>query len=204
MIQSPEIEKIAAALVAVQAAVPKIPKDATNPFFKSHYADLPAVIEKAAPILAQNQLAVSQLLGFDGEHDTLTTLVIHSSGQYVGDTARLFLKNEDSQGHGSATTYLRRYAYMAALGLVADEDDDGNAASTPPTSRRESPRPAATAGAFLTVPFKDKDAVKALGARWDGQAKSWYVPVGIDVEPFAKWLTEASADEPPPYDEESF
>ena len=29
-------------------------------------------------------------------------------------------------------TYARRYSYMAALGLVADEDDDGNAASQAP------------------------------------------------------------------------
>ena len=41
---------------------------------------------------------------------------------------------------------------------------------------------------YLDVPFDDKDEVKALGARWDGNKKSWYVPSGKDTAPFAKWI----------------
>jgi len=41
---------------------------------------------------------------------------------------------------------------------------------------------------YLTTHFKDKDAVKALGARWDGEQKQWYVPKGRDLAPFAAWL----------------
>jgi hypothetical protein len=36
------------------------------------------------------------------------------------------------QAMGSAITYARRYSLVAFLGLVADEDDDGNAGSAPP------------------------------------------------------------------------
>jgi len=36
---------------------------------------------------------------------------------------------EDPQAQGSAVTYARRYAYMSVLGLVADEDDDGQRAT---------------------------------------------------------------------------
>ena len=39
---------------------------------------------------------------------------------------------DDAQGYGSAMTYARRYAIMGMLGLVADADDDGNAAPSPP------------------------------------------------------------------------
>lgn len=39
----------------------------------------------------------------------------------------------------------------------------------------------------LFVPFEEKDEVKALGARWDQQAKKWYVPDGLDPGPFARW-----------------
>jgi putative DNA primase/helicase len=41
---------------------------------------------------------------------------------------------------------------------------------------------------YLEVPFKEKEAAKALGARWDKGEKSWYVPPGIGLEAFGKWL----------------
>lgn len=40
----------------------------------------------------------------------------------------------------------------------------------------------------LKCAFHDKDRVKSLGARWDGDAKSWYVPPSTDLTPFAEWL----------------
>lgn len=45
---------------------------------------------------------------------------------------------------------------------------------------------------FLTVPFKDKESAKALGARWDGRLKQWFVPDGRDLTPFATWLPAGS------------
>lgn len=41
---------------------------------------------------------------------------------------------------------------------------------------------------FLTVAFREKDAAKALGARWDGTERRWYVPEGLELAPFAAWL----------------
>lgn len=52
---------------------------------------------------------------------------------------------------------------------------------------------------FITVPFKQKDEAKALGAKWDRQEQSWYVPAGVDPAPFAKWAqgaATAAADAP--------
>lgn len=40
---------------------------------------------------------------------------------------------------------------------------------------------------YLNVPYAQKDAAKALGARWDPAKKKWYVPAGVDVAPFAGW-----------------
>lgn len=42
---------------------------------------------------------------------------------------------------------------------------------------------------YLKCPFSDKDLAKALGARWDKNVKQWYVPDGISLEPFQKWLS---------------
>jgi hypothetical protein len=40
----------------------------------------------------------------------------------------------------------------------------------------------------LKVPYAEKDEAKALGARWNPTRKSWYVPDGVALEPFARWL----------------
>jgi hypothetical protein len=41
--------------------------------------------------------------------------------------------------------------------------------------------------AYLEVPFTEKDAARHLGARWDGNAQAWFVPVGVDPIPFLRW-----------------
>jgi len=40
---------------------------------------------------------------------------------------------------------------------------------------------------YINVPYAEKDQAKTLGARWDKQEQSWYVPVGIDFSNFEKW-----------------
>jgi hypothetical protein len=131
MTNSEQLDALGAALAVAQGEFPAISKDSTNPFFKSKYADLATVVETASPILSKNGLSVVQFPGHDGVNDTLTTWLIHKSGQYINDTMALHLAKNDPQGQGSALTYARRYSYMSVLGLVADEDDDGNAASRP-------------------------------------------------------------------------
>ena len=41
---------------------------------------------------------------------------------------------------------------------------------------------------YLNVSFRDKAEAKARGARWDSEARKWFVPLGRDLEPFANWL----------------
>ena len=52
------------------------------------------------------------------------------------------VQKSDAQGYGSAQTYCRRYALMAAFGLAAD-DDDGNAAAKA-SPRQQTQRPSST------------------------------------------------------------
>lgn len=47
---------------------------------------------------------------------------------------------------------------------------------------------------FLKVPFAEKEEAKALGARWNGERKSWYVPDGKPTEPFARWAAASGAE----------
>ena len=46
---------------------------------------------------------------------------------------------------------------------------------------------------YLNVPYRDKDVVKALGAKWDFNAKKWYVPDGVGQDAFKRWIAAGSA-----------
>ena len=41
---------------------------------------------------------------------------------------------------------------------------------------------------YLAVPYDEKDDAKAFGAKWDRQAKAWYVPAGVEIDAFSAWL----------------
>lgn len=41
---------------------------------------------------------------------------------------------------------------------------------------------------LINVPYKEKDEAKSLGARWDRQKQSWYIPIGLDSKNFSKWF----------------
>lgn len=53
----------------------------------------------------------------------------------------------------------------------------------------------ATPKQYLSVPYRQKRDVKELGARWDRQAKAWYIPANLDKAIFGKWL---DGQQPPP------
>ena len=143
---SPTITKLAQALLAAQAEFSAVPKGSDNPFFKSKYAALPDVVKHTTPVLAKHGLGVSQFVDNVNGEDALTTYLIHSSGEFISHSMLLHLVKDDPQAQGSAITYARRYSYMACLGLVADEDDDGNAASKPTVVRAGSTRPSQPTG----------------------------------------------------------
>jgi hypothetical protein len=138
MNQSPEIDKISPALVKALGSLTGVKKDSKNPHFKNDYASLEAVIETSRGVLNDNDLCVIQGVGaFDGKAIGITTRLLHGSGQWIDSEASIPLAKLDAQGAGSAITYGRRYALMAALGL-APVDDDGQAASAP-TAPRQAP-----------------------------------------------------------------
>ena len=49
---------------------------------------------------------------------------------------------------------------------------------------------------YLNVPFAEKDAAKALGARWDPANKKWYIAADKDPAPFAKWQSGEVVSKP--------
>ena len=121
------------ALLAVQASAPTLPKDATNPHFKSRYTPLDTIVEVVGPILNRHGLVWTTLPGRDerGEPALNYRLAHAPTGEVLEGVMPLMLAKADAQSLGSAITYARRYALCAVLNLVADDDDDGNAGSRP-------------------------------------------------------------------------
>jgi hypothetical protein len=125
-----EINEIATALAAAQGEMKNPALDSVNPHFKSKFANLAAVRNAVIPVLAKHGLFCAQNLTNTERGIACTTIITHKSGQQMtfGPLEMPAMK-PDAQGLGSAATYARRYALMAALSIVGDEDDDGNAAA---------------------------------------------------------------------------
>jgi ERF superfamily len=124
---SEQINELATALAKAQGAMGGALKDSANPFFKSKYADLESVWNACRKALSENGLSVIQTTSAAEHGVAITTMLAHSSGQWIRDTLALQPKDMAPQGMGSAITYGRRYALAAIVG-VYQTDDDGEAA----------------------------------------------------------------------------
>ncbi len=127
--QSETIGKVATAVCKFQAKFHGVKKTADNPFFKSKYAPLSDTLEEVRAPMAENDLAIVQTFLSDADGVHLVTALVHTSGEWFRGKLKLApVKPNDPQAVGSATTYVRRYAVEAILGIAA-VDDDGNAAA---------------------------------------------------------------------------
>lgn len=128
------INEISAALSAFQGELEQPSLNKENPYFKSRYVDLSGVLKSAQKLMSQHGLSVTQLItGSD-----LITLLTHKSGQWFKSVCPIgSYKNQ--QDRGSAITYTKRYAICAMLGIAADTDDDGNAATDADRKRSQAP-----------------------------------------------------------------
>lgn len=128
MNKSESIKELAIALAKAQGEMPVVKMDAKNPFLKYKYATLGAVINACRPILAKHNFSVVQLPVSDGDKIGVDTMLIHSSGEWIGDV--VFVSTEEQKGlsqaqtTGVSITYLRRYSLASLLGIYADEDTD--------------------------------------------------------------------------------
>lgn len=137
--KSPKIGALAGALANVQKSLKPAVKNATNPFYKSTYADLGSILDSCRDLLAANKLALLQMPSGDLNAITLTTMLVHESGEFISSTISCAARDHVNtktgevkpatvQDLGSTLSYLRRYGAAAMVGIVT-EDDDGNQAS---------------------------------------------------------------------------
>jgi hypothetical protein len=169
MKHSESIAALAGALAKAQLQIEPASKNATNPHFRSHYADLASIWDACRGPLNTNGLSIVQF-PCDGDvgRTGLCTMLLHSSGEYISEVVTTRSQKDDPQGLGSALTYLRRYALAAVVGVTATEDDDGNAASTPANARVAAPAarpyipPPVSPPAVNAPPMAHKPSVPAV------------------------------------------
>lgn len=128
MNKSDSIKNLAAAMVKAQSEMGGAHKGANNPFFKSKYADLGAVVEAVKTPFTNNGLSYIQFPIEQGGRIGVETILMHESGEWLSNEFTVNLTKQDAQAAGSALTYCRRYALQAVAGIPS-EDDDGNQAS---------------------------------------------------------------------------
>jgi hypothetical protein len=159
MKQSETIDKIIPAFIAFQSDMPSVPKDGNNPHFKSKYATLGAITEATRPHLAKHGLGFMQWMSNRDGLQLIVTRIMHTSGQWMEDEGYILnpTKN-DPQGMGSAVTYARRYTLGASLGIITEDDDDGNRASEPAPVKKLPPVPKAE-----PAPLQEPDWFNDLG-----------------------------------------
>jgi len=149
---SQELQQLAEALAKAQAELAPVPFDSNNPFYKSRYASLSAVIAEVRKVLPNHGLSIVQTptshMEFGVFYAGVETMLIHSSGEWIKGTVsvpvvateliEVFTKrfNKDGDAYyaspnilqeaGKIITYLRRYGIVSILMLSAEEDLDGN------------------------------------------------------------------------------
>lgn len=81
------------------------------------------------------------------------------------------------------------YAYPAAVAPEGRQQNSGYASGGRQRSGdRQSSAGSSSDVTYLNVPFSEKDEAKSLGARWDKNVKKWYVPAGVALEDFSRWM----------------
>ena len=121
---SESLTDFAPAFSLAQSEMANALKNAQNPHLKNRYADLGAVQAAVMPPLNANGFSVIQAPNGPG---TVTTRILHKSGQWIQTVSSSPLSKQDHQAVGSGITYLRRYS-LAGLCGITQEDDDGESA----------------------------------------------------------------------------
>ena len=123
--KSNQLDKLGDALAKAQSEMKGAQKKSTNPFFKSSYADLHTCIESSFPHLNKYGLSVIQGNYTDTKGSFyVTTMLLHSSGQWIKSKLKMPITKADAQGVGATITYARRFALSAMVG-ISQYDDDG-------------------------------------------------------------------------------
>ena len=131
-----EIGKLAGALAKAQGMFGTVSKTKSvqvrmksGGTYSYKYADLGDIIAATRKPLAENGLAVTQHVMFEGRTARITTMLFHSSGECMSFVLDMDVNEKGPQALGSAITYGRRYTLSSLLNIASEDDEDGNLAN---------------------------------------------------------------------------
>lgn len=133
--------KIDAAMAKAQSQIEAASKDKVNPAFRSKYADLSAVWEACRKALTDNGISITQWPTHSDDHRLHLITRLACEGEWMLCEFSIPTSKQDAHGYGSAVTYAKRFSLAAAVGVVADDDDDGNAAAGRPANTQAKTEP---------------------------------------------------------------
>jgi hypothetical protein len=128
------------ALLAVQAEAPTLPKNATNPHYKSKFCPLDTIVETIGPLLAKNGLVWTTLPGVNEARAASAHVPApaRAGGESSRGRCRCCCRSRTRRA-GLGDHVRARYAICAVLNLVADDDDDGHRAATAGQKQQQDP-----------------------------------------------------------------
>ena len=144
MNRSETVGAIAAALAKAQAVMRNPAFDKQNSAYQGfRYASLAAHLDAIRNPLSMHGISVVQPTALaEAGKVHVTTMLLHTSGEWLASEITMPCGNT-AQAVGSALTYARRYSLAALVGIVGEDDDDGNAA-TQAASEAKPPKKAPT------------------------------------------------------------
>lgn len=128
---SDQFAEVAAALAKAQLVIENPTKNKTanvktrtGTDYSYDYTDLAAVLDAVRKPFADNGIALLQPPSV-GERGLVSvqTLLVHTTGQWVGCTLSASVADPGPQAIGTAISYLRRYGLQSLAGLAAEDDD---------------------------------------------------------------------------------
>jgi len=200
-LSSEKITDLAKSMVAVQRELVPALKDGINSYTNSSYATLKSVMEVCRNVLLSHGIWMTQYpISADPGHLGLVTKIVHvSTGQWQSSFIHMPLPKNDPQGYGSAITYARRYGLSALVGIISEEDDDGQGAMLGEEKAGEQDEQYAQKRKPFQLPRLDgvnyktrkggngkeiliaygnthtkKEFLKSSGFKWDRQERIWW------------------------------
>ena len=151
---SPELKNLFDALAKAQSEYKRVSFNRENPFYKSGFADLDALIEATRPALTKNGLSFIQQVRINNDGMTILHSILgHKSGEWIESRNRIVVDKNDNQKYGSTLSYQKRYAAQALLGITVSADPvDDDAEYVQQDERQEKAK-----GVALNVKYNAKD-----------------------------------------------
>lgn len=154
---SEQTNEFAKAFAIAQGEIKNPAKDAENPHFKSHYADLASGQNAIREPLSKAGIIVTQTTGMVGDLLMLYTRLTHSSGQWIEGEYPVCKFPAMQQKIGADMTYSRRYALFAIVGIAGEDDDaeSGTKEQVPPLVKQAPRAVPPRAPVNDSIPFAD-------------------------------------------------